>query len=139
MKLEKKVHWVFPEGIHQARIISAGLYGEGNGKNDEELKIILQVTSLVHPLKQYRTRIIYWPQELRKFITDFTPIVGEEKVAALFNMEGELISEGLTCLSGLLVDIETFLDYRPGHAQPLNMVRRIKPRGELMPDFDQAA
>ena len=59
MKLEKIQSWIAPEGFHQAKIADARLtkkYGSSN-KDEDELRLIFLITSLVHPIKQMISQV----------------------------------------------------------------------------------
>jgi hypothetical protein len=136
MKLPKKTEWVCPKGTHQARLTSASLrYEEG----EDVLKIIAVLTSLRHPLKQYVVRLVYKAKDLHRFVEQFGVIIGEDAVSQLFNMEGELISDGLTVLDGLRIDIETDSYQGEGHKHPWTKVVRVAKFGVLTNELDEAA
>lgn len=134
----KKLCWHCPKGFHKAQIISVNLTsGDKNKSSRDEIKIVLELTSLKHPFRRYAARKLY--RSIQEFVDDFTHLKGEAFVEKLFTIEGQLIEEALSTLQGAFVDIEMGLKYTSNHEEPLRLVTKIKRSGELTGIYEEEA
>lgn len=139
MKLTKYDEWNCPENTHQAKIVDARLISISNSNNEEEvIRIIFELTSLVHPMKVYKARKIYKSKALYFFVKDFKEIVGEDVLAGFFTLNSELIPQALNALVRKEADIKIIHDDTKGYENPLCIVAEIKPRGALVHDLAEA-
>ena len=139
MKNTKYIEWVCPQGTHQARITEARLIKNTKGNSEAEvIDITFILPELIHPLRVYKAKIKYWSKDIRRFIKDFSEIVGNDALTGFFTMDSELIPQALSLLVNKEVDIETFHKYTEGYEEPLCKVIKIKPRGTLVHDLAEA-
>lgn len=133
MQIEKKTCWNVPCGFHQAIIRDTRIIQtDGSGTNQPFIRLILELTSLVHPLRKYVVKRTYRPHESSDFIADMENLLGDqcEKLATL---SGEIIPEALnSLLQGMEVDIEVEHHHGKSHDQPFCLVTQIRKRGEMI-------
>lgn len=139
MKIEKKVSWNVLSGFHQARIVDARLIKKCVSNKDEwELRLILEITSLVHPTRQYMAQKFYRKGDSKQIINDLEHLLGND-IHSVINLQGEIIGEGLVRLVDKLVDIE--IEHRQGknHDEPFCLVAQVTNRGVLIEELRDAA
>lgn len=129
------MEWVCPKGTHQARVADVSLVQKHEGKNGNIIRVIFQITSLVHPFKVYQVRETYDHRELNMFVDDFSRLAGEEAVAKVFNMNGELMPEFLVSLTGIEVDVEVIHLLNNSYESPFCRAAKVTKRGELTDGF----
>ena len=137
MKLEKIQSWIAPEGFHQAKIADARLtkkYGSSN-KDEDELRLIFLITSLVHPIKQIMARKVYRKTDSPQIIIDLEHLLGDN-INSVINLQGEIIGEGLMQLVGRAVDIEIVHHFGKNHDQPYCQVTQVTNPGVLIEEID---
>jgi hypothetical protein len=138
MRLEKVQCWNALAGFHRAKIVDARLTKKNvNNKDEEDLKLIFEITSLTHPIKQYMARKVYKKTDSAQIITDFDHLFGSD-INTVINQEGEIIAEGLLLLVGKAVDIEIMHFYGKGHDAPFCLVARVTKPGVLVEVIDDA-
>lgn len=132
MKLDKIQSWNALAGFHQAKIVDARLTTKTvNNKEEEELKLIFEITSLTHPTKQYMARKVYKVSDSAQIVTDFEHLFGSD-INSVINLQGEIIEGGLLLLVGKAVDIEIMHFYGKGHDAPFCLVARVTKPGVLI-------
>lgn len=133
MIVEKKTCWNVPCGFHQAIIRDARIIeNNGIGTNQLFIRLILELSSIMRPLRKYVVKRTYKPHESSDFIADMENLLGDqcEKLATL---SGEIIPEALnSLLQGMEVDIEVEHHHGKSHDQPFCLVTQIRKRGELI-------
>lgn len=139
MKLEKVVCWNLIEGFHQATITDARLNKKCVGNKDEwELRLIFEITSLVHPTKQYVAKRVYRKGDSVEIIDDLEHLLGDD-INRVINLAGEIISEALVILKGLPVDIEVEHIHGKDHDNPFCLVSQVRKPGVLIEQIRAAA
>jgi hypothetical protein len=139
LKIEKQICWVLVEGFHQATIVDARLIKKCvNTKDEWELRMIFEVTSLVHPTKQYMAKRVYRKGDSEQIIADLEHLLGDD-INRVINLAGEIISEALIILVGKPVDIEIEHKHGKNHAAPFCLVSQVKNHGELIEQISEAA
>lgn len=129
MKVIKKTTWVVPSGIHQAIIADARIT---NGKNGtDELRLIFEITSLIHPLKKYQAKKTYNELDQNHLAHDLEALLKDD-IGAVIGLEGEILADKLGVLEGKCVEIEVTHLYDPAFKDPFCKVRRIGRPGQLL-------
>jgi hypothetical protein len=133
MKIEKSTCWNVPCGFHQAIIRDARIIeSEHQGVYQSQIRLILELSSLLHPLKKYVVKKTYKLSDAADFIKDMENLLGD-RCEMLANLSGEIIPEALGhLLSGVEVDVEVEHLQGKAHDQPFCLVSQIKPRGSLI-------
>jgi hypothetical protein len=129
VKLQKKIAWVLTDGFHRAKIVDAGLVNKGkNGKDEWELRLIFEITSLLHPTKTFMAKRSYGVKESDYIIRDLEELLRAD-VDKVIDVTGEIIADALDLLVGIEVDLE--IDHIQGknYADPYCRVAQIKKAG----------
>ncbi len=139
MKIEKVICWNLIDGFHQARIVDARLNKKCvNSKDEWELRLIFEITSLIHPTKQYVAKRVYRKGDSVEIIDDLEHLLGDD-INRVINLAGEIISEALVILKGLPVDIEVEHIYGKDHDNPFCLVSQVRKPGVLIEKIRAAA
>ena len=139
MKIPKAISWNLIEGFHQARIVDARLTKQCiNGKDEWVLRLIFEITSLVHPRKTYQAKKVYRSKDHLQIDADLDELLGDG-IAHVFNLHGEIIPEALVILEGMTVDIEIEHIHGKNHDEPFCFVSRVCKPGGLIESFQDAA
>lgn len=139
MKLEKQTSWVVIEGLHQAKIVDARLIKKClDNKEEWELRLIFEITSLIHPTKQYVAKRVYRKGDSEQIIADLEHLLGDD-INRVINLAGEIISEALMILVGMSVDIEVEHIRGKDHENPFCFVSRVRRAGVLIEEISEAA
>lgn len=139
MQIPKSISWNLIEGFHQARIVDARLTTQCiNGREELVLRLIFEITSLVHPRKKYQAKKVYRSKDHLQIDADLDELLGDG-IAHVFNLQGEIIAEGLVILEGMDVDIEIAHIHGKNHDEPFCLVTRICKPGGLIESFQDAA
>jgi fructose 1,6-bisphosphatase len=139
MKIEKVICWNLIDGFHQARIVDARLNKKCvNSKDEWELRLIFEITSLVHPTKQYVAKRVYRKGDSVEIIADLEHLLGDA-MNKVINLAGEIISEALVILNGMPVDIEVEHIYGKDHDNPFCLVSQVRKPGVLIEQIRAAA
>lgn len=137
MQINKKTEWVVPYGFHQARIVDARLIKECVNR-EAELKLLFEITSLVHPTRKYMARKVYKKGDSSQIITDLETILGDN-LTSIINLAGEIIAEALVILFGHEVDVEIEHHHGKEHDKPYCIVTQITKPGVLVDKFKDVA
>lgn len=127
MKIKKKIEWISPIGVHQAKIVTANILKEGEV---EKVQLVYKIKSVLHPTKQYLARRCYGATQSKALIADLEHLLGTD-VEQVINLEGEVLPEGLALLKGMEVDIEIDHYQAENYQKPLCLVTKVRKRGEL--------
>ena len=139
MKLQKKTIWNIPSGFHQAKLVDARLIQRAfNGKDEEVLRLLFEITSLLHPTKTYLAQKIYRCGDSKSTIEDLEHLL-TGKIEQVVNLVGEIIPEALALFVGMEVDIEIEHHRGKNHDEPFCLVTQVKNRGVLIELMDEAA
>jgi hypothetical protein len=139
MKVDKIQCWNVLLGFHQARIVDARLIKKCVNNRDEfELRLIFEITSLVHPTKQYMAKKVYRKGDSIQIITDLEHLLGND-IHSVINLQGEIIGEGLVRLVGKQVDIEIEHHQGKNHDEPFCLVTQVTNPGVLIEQIKDAA
>lgn len=138
MTINKITCWNVPCGLHQAIIQDARIV-DTRASNEEAaekvppfIRLILELTSLAHPLRKYVVKKTYKVGEASEFIKDMEHLLGT-RCEMLATLAGELIPEALgQLLNGLEVDVEVEHHVGRFYDKPYCLVTQIKRRGELI-------
>lgn len=137
MKLKKRQCWNLPSGFHQAKIVSAQLIKSAT-KDELELRLIFEITSLVHPTKIYVAKRVYRIAESDTIIDTLEHLLNG-KVEQVFNHSCEIIPEALVLLVGKNVDIEIEHHRGKNHDEPFCLVTKVKHQGVLIEVIKEGA
>ena len=132
MRINKKIAWVFKDGFHRGKIVDAALVNKGkNGKDESELRLILEITSLLDRTRVFMAKRSYGVRDSDYIIRDLEELLGSD-VEKVIDVSGEIIAEALSILVGIEVDLE--IDHIQGkhYADPYCRVAQIKKAGELI-------
>jgi len=137
MKLIKRQCWNLPSGFHHAKIVSAQLI-KGANKEELELRLIFEITSLAHPTKIYVAKRVYRRAESDTIIDDLEHLLNS-KIEQVVNLSGEIIPEALSLLVDKEVDIEIEHHRGKNHDEPFCLVAQVRNRGVLIEQIREAA
>lgn len=129
MKIQKKIAWVLTDGFHRGNIVDAALVNKGrDGKEEWELRLIFEITSLLHPTKTYMAKRSYSVRDSEYIVRDLEELLGDD-VCKVIDVSGEIIAEALSALVGIEVDLE--IDHIQGknYTAPYCRVAQIKKAG----------
>ena len=137
MQLNKIINWVVPEGFHQAKVVDARLTRKSgsNKQDDEDLRLMLEITSLINPTKKLMAKRVYRRSDSEEIIADLEHLLGDN-INSVINLQGEIIGEGLMQLVGRAVDIEIVHHQGKNHDQPFCLVTQVKNPGLLIEEID---
>lgn len=140
LKIQKMVSWVLIEGFHQAKITDARLINSSVPDKEEcELRLIFEATSLLHPTKKYLAKKGYKVKDSQQLINDLTELLGDDDIPKVINLAGEIIPEALNVLVGKPVDIEIEHHHGKNHANPFCLVTQVTKPGGLIEQLKEAA
>lgn len=126
MKIRKKIAWVLNDGFHRGEIVDAALVNKG--KDGCELRLIFEITSLLHPTKKYMAKRTYGVKDSDYLIRDLEELVGDD-MGKLIDVSGEIIAEALAILVGIEVDLEIDQIQGKNYDVPYCRVAQIKKAG----------
>jgi len=109
-----------------------------NNKEEEVLRLLFEITSLLHPTKTYVAQKIYRRGDSTAIIEDFDHLLGG-KIERVINLSGEIIPEALSLFVGMEVDIEIEHHRGKNHDEPFCLVTQVKNRGVLIELMKEAA
>lgn len=139
MQIEKRKSWILPAGFHQAKIVDARLLQRAfKGKDEEVLRFLFEITSLLHPTKTYVAQKVYRAVDSKFAIEDLEHLL-KGKAEQVLNLAGEIIPEALSLFVGMEVDIEIEHHRGKNHDEPYCIVTQVKSRGVLIDLMDEAA
>lgn len=139
MQIEKRKSWILPAGFHQAKIVDARLIQIGvNNKDEQVLRLIFELTSLIHPTRTYVAKKNYRHGDSQRLIEDFEHLLNGE-VERVINLSGEIIPEALSLLVGKNVDIEIEHHRGKNHDEPYCLVTQVRNLGVLIEAMRDAA
>ena len=96
--ITKQTCWNVPDSFHQATIRDARILDvEVNGKPQSALRMIFEITSLVHPTRKYVAKRIYKSSDSNALVADLEHLLGDEHTKVI-NLAGEIISEALSLI-----------------------------------------
>lgn len=135
MRIKKEASWNLPAGFHRAKISNAVIANQGT--KEEELRLIFELVSLVHPLKTYVAKRTYRASD-PKVADDLQTLLGP-RVIQVVNLQGEIIPQGLELLKGIEVDIQVEHIQGRDHENPFCLVTELGRAGSLIEELREVA